>query len=313
VVGELFVAFLAEHDDERWLRAIDRIAASIHPVDRAATRIWFHFFPMALQRAMERPDAADLARRMTLAGRWRLADQIHTGHAFLYGHRYWPQAHAATLAYADEAPSSLDLGAQIHEIARRVSAAAGAPESLVLGVSAVALRTLQQVGAERMATSTGEAATRPAISADAVVHARAREAAGGVLGLFGVKRPPEVVFDEQRADASFALVPSQHLATAAALDTRPHRALDPRCSEGPIPVHCRSCSCGTCWVGVLGGAEALSPIDGRERDKLAECGVIVEGSHPVMRLACMAQAHGRTTLVIPPWNGLVGRVLKPGR
>jgi hypothetical protein len=51
-------------------------------------------------------------------------------------------------------------------------------------------------------------------------------------------------------------------------------------------------------------------MDDRERDKLRECGVIAEGSHPVMRLSCMAQAFGPTTIVIPPWNGLVGRVVK---
>ena len=118
---------------------------SIHPVDRVATRIWFHLYPLALQRAMARPDAADLARRMTLAGRWSLADQVHTSHRLLYAHRFW-------------------------------------------------------------------AAVRQA-------------------------------------------------------------------------------------------------VDEREREKLRECGVVVEGTHPVMRLSCMAQAYGPTTIVIPPWNGLVGRVL----
>ncbi|HUE89273.1 MAG TPA: hypothetical protein VMO26_24610 [Vicinamibacterales bacterium] len=39
---ELFLAFLAQHDDAGWLRVVDRIDPSIHPVDRAATRIWFH-------------------------------------------------------------------------------------------------------------------------------------------------------------------------------------------------------------------------------------------------------------------------------
>ena len=48
----LFLAFLAQHDDEAWHRVVDRLEQAIHPVDRQATRIWFHLFPMRLQRAV---------------------------------------------------------------------------------------------------------------------------------------------------------------------------------------------------------------------------------------------------------------------
>lgn len=310
---DLFLAFLAPHDDAAWLRLIDRLETSIHPVDRAATRIWFHLYPLALQRAMQRPDAADLARRMTLAGRWRLADQVETSHRFLYGHRYWPAVRAAALAHVDDlgAPGSLDLSTQVHAIARRAAGGAGADVSLLLGISAVALRTLQQVGPGRLAdtASGGSAMDLAAVAPETVMRQRERRAAGLLGWLTGARRV-DVVFDERRADARFALIPSQHLTTAAALDARPWRETDARCSEGPIPVQCRSCSCGTCWVGLLAGAHRLSPMEDRERDKLRECGVLVDGSHPVMRLSCMAQAFGPATIVIPPWNGLVGRVLR---
>jgi ferredoxin len=310
VVRDLFLSFLRQHDDHAWHRAIDRIAASIHPVDRNATRIWFHLFPLALQEAMARPEAADLARRMTLAGRWRLEEQIETSHHFLFGHAYWPQARAAVLAYAAGAPGSLDLGAQIHEVARQTAQTAGVAPALTLGISAIALRTLQQVGPDALASAPAAATliAPPKASADAVVAVRARERRS-LLAFFGGDRRVEVVFDERDPDASFPLIRSQHLTTAAALDTRDHRGRDARCSEGPIPVHCRSCSCGTCWIGVLAGEQSLSPMDGRERAKLRECGVVVEGSHPPIRLACMSQAFARTTIVIPPWNGLVGRVV----
>ena len=308
---DLFLAFLAPHDDGSWLRLIDRLEMSIHPVDRAATRIWFHFYPLVLQRAMEQPDAADLARRMTLAGRWKLADQVASSHRFLYGHRYWEEVRQAAIDHVDatDVPGSLDLGAQVHAIARRAAAAASVDVALLLGISAVALRTLQQVGPERMSAAPGAPKRLPTAAPDTMLRQRERQSPR----LFGWLKGPgrvDVVFDEHRQDARFPLIPSQHLTTAAALDTRPWRDVDSRCSEGPIPVQCRSCSCGTCWIGVLGGAERLSPMDARERDKLRECGVVVEGSHPVMRLSCMTQAFGRTTIVIPPWNGLVGRVLK---
>lgn len=316
---ELFLAFLAQHDDAAWLRVIDRVQPSIHPVDRAATRIWFHFFPLALQRAMEQPAAADLARLMTLAGRWRLAEQIDRSHAFLYGHQYWRHARRVVLEYSEApgAPGSLDLGAQIHEAAQRAAQSAGADPPLLVGITAVALRTLQQVGPEALAASPGDV-LGPGIyegkTADEVLALRQRQDPQGLFGfLRGNRKQWTVTFNERLPAARFPLIHSQHLTTAAALDARQYRAADPRCSEGPIPVQCRSCSCGTCWVGVLSGAETLSAMETREREKLAEIGVEAEGSHPQMRLACMTQAFGAVSIVIPPWNGLVGRVLNPPR
>lgn len=312
---ELFLAFLAQHSDAAWLRTLDRIEGAMHPVDRAATRIWFHLFPLALQRAMARPDAADLARRMTLSGTWRLSDQIDTSHAFLYGHQFWPHATRAVLDYAAGPipPSSLDLGMQVQEAAGRVSSAAGVPREQVLGITAVAMRTLQQVGAEALQAAPGTIVapgSLDGLTADGVYRVRERRRNRSFLRFLGggAGRQSPVTFDERDPAAQFPLIHSQHLTTAAALDHRDHRHRDRRCSEGPIPVHCRSCSCGTCWIGILGGSEHTSPMESRERDKLAECGVVVEGPRPVMRLACMTQAEGPVSIVIPPWNGLVGRV-----
>jgi ferredoxin len=149
------------------------------------------------------------------------------------------------------------------------------------------------------------------LTADEVQRLRARRRSRGFLGFLGggASRQSLVTYDEREPSAKFPLIHSQHLTTAAALDGRDYRGRDARCSEGPIPVHCRSCSCGTCWIGILGGAENTSPMEAREREKLAECGVVVEGAHPPMRLSCMTQAEGPVSIVIPPWNGLVGRVL----
>lgn len=290
----------------------------MHPVDRAATRIWFHVFPLALADAMARPDAADLARRMALAGRWRLADQIDTSHHFLFAHRFWPYVKRAVLDFADapSAPGSLDLAAQVHEAAARASAAAGTTADLVVGLTAIGLRTLQQVGAAALAARSLTAEPRgllDGLTADGVLARRRRPEGQGWLNVLrGARKQWTVTFDEQRAGAHFPLVHSQHVATAAALDARDYRDHDARCSEGPIPVQCRSCSCGTCWVGLLSGAANLSPITGNERQKLRECGVAADGTHPVVRLACQAQALGPVTLVIPPWNGLIGRVTPGG-
>ena len=314
---ELFLAFLAQHDDGAWLRAIDRLQPAMHAVDRTATRIWFHFFPLALQHAMTRPDAAVLARRMALAGRWRLAEQIDSSHAFLYAHQYWPVVKRGVLAYVDGrgVPGSLDLAAQINEIARHVALEAAVDPSIVTGLCAIGLRTLQQVGPALFAAAAA-ATVAPGVwagkTADQVLAARERQDGQGPLGfLRGSRKLWTVVFDERVPSARFPLIDSQQITTAAALDRRDYRDQDPRCSQGPIPVHCQACSCGTCWVGVLGGADKLSRLDDRERAKLAECGYSEsDESHPPIRLACMAQAFGRVSLVIPPWNGQVARVLE---
>jgi hypothetical protein len=334
----LFLAFLAQHDDDGWLRVVDRLTQACHPVDQTALRIWFHMYPLALQRHLEVAELEGRGRavalELRLEGRWRLADQIDTSHTFFFGHRYWPHVKAAVVAYATRpaAPGSLDLAAQVQEIARGVASDARCPPAEVVAITAVAVRTLQQVGIEAFVTVPsvrGAGDTPPAntaasanasASADAVVAARARDDRQGIFGrLRGDRRQWTVTFGEDSAEARFPLIHSQHLTTAAAMDPRDHRARDPRCTEGPIPVQCRSCSCGTCWVGVLGGAEKLSPVDDRERAKLAECGYFgtpqgvpsgTDEERPIIRLACMAQVFGAISIVIPPWNGQIGNALR---
>lgn len=312
----LFLAFLALHDDDAWHRAADRLEHSCHPVDRSALRIWFHLFPLALQRAMDESDhPTKLAIRLRLDGRWRLADQIDTSHAFFYGHRHWPSVKAGVIAYATRAvaPGSLDLAAQIQEVARGIATDAGARVDELVAITAVGVRTLQQVGLEAFTAPTPALSLAvPGPRPDAVLSARARDDSQGLFGRFrGDRRRWTITYNESSPEARFPLIHSQHLTTAAALDRRDHRVHDPRCSEGPIPVQCRSCSCGTCWVGVLGGAEKLSPMDDRERHKLASCGYIeTRDERPLIRLACMAQAFGAVSIVIPPWNGQVSSVFK---
>src|SRR5207253_5356310 len=71
-----------------------------------------------------------------------------------------------------------------------------------------------------------------------------------------------------------------------------------------------SASCGTCWVGVLGGAEKLADVGAREGKKIKEFGYIDSAEpKPLIRLACQAQAQGAVSVVIPPWNGQFGKYL----
>lgn len=294
------------YDDHTWSRALAALTPAIHAVDQTATCIWFHFFPLRLARALAKaPDPTALATKLQLQGRYFLRDQIDTSHWFLYGHRYWPEVKKA-LAAREPSP---DPEAEIRSLASN--------DPLRLGIAAVALMTLQQVGREAFQASPPDTHNpSPNTRAEgAVLRARARDDRQPWLRkvLRGdMRKHWTITYDERRPDRRFDLIDSQPLTTAAAQDPRPLHTHDLRCKagEGPIPIECRAAACGTCWVGVLGGAEKLSEVQALERRRIREFGYIDTGEpKPLIRLACMAQAFGAVSLVIPPWNGYFDRYL----
>ncbi len=313
----LFHAFLDQHDQRAWDEALGRLLPAIHEVDRAATEIWFHFHPLVIARALSgSDDRAFIMRKLWLQGSPDLADHFDASHVFLYGHRYWPLVATAINAdlFSGSAPASLDLPSVIREIAGRVARQAHVDDALTIGISAVGLMTLQQVGVDAFATAALDARVRIPRAAlartpEQVLKARARDKGQGWLGfLKGVRRDYPVTFDEQDPASTFTAIETQHLTTAAANDRREYRARDARCHEGPIPVQCRSASCGTCWIGVLGGREHLLPVDVRERQRLREFGYDEsDNPQPLIRLACMSQVMGPVSIVIPPYNGIFGK------
>ncbi|HEY7789489.1 MAG TPA: hypothetical protein VIC33_03155 [Vicinamibacterales bacterium] len=315
---ELFEAYLNQFDDAAWTRVVDGLLKHIHPVDRTATPIWFAFFPLALHQAFEEvDDRAPLLKKLQILGRYRLADQIDSSHGFLYGHRYWLDAKRVIVERerSSRSPRTLDLIDQILELAAEAAVTSHVDRSLLAGITAVALMTRRQVGFDAFAASPGLVTLDASIlrrTPEQVLAARARDDGQGLFGfLKGDKKTWTVTFSEQDETARFPLIHSQHLTTAAGADTRDHRTRDPRCSEGPIPVECRTATCGTCWIGVLGGAEKLSPLDDLERKRLREFGYLdTDEDRPIIRLSCMAQAYGAISIVIPPWNGIVGKFVK---
>ncbi len=319
----LFEAFLNRHDDRAWWEVIRSLLPSIHEVDRTATEIWFHFFPLALARAFqETDDPAALARDLVLRGTYDLKEQIDRSHRFMYGHRYWPQVKHAVEEHISSANASksIDLATHIRDVARRVAQKLDVDESLLIGITAVAFMTLQQVGVAAFRAAPGRVTVGRAFarkSPERVVKERARDDRQGLLGfLRGPWRRFTVTFDENDDQATFPLIETQHLTTAAAYDQRDYTSRDPRCirGEGPIPVQCRSASCGYCWVGILAGAEKLSPVTEFEKNRIRFFGYIeTDEPHPLIRLACQAQGFGNVTIVIPPWNGILGSFLRRKR
>lgn len=316
---ELFEAFLNQHDDCAWKKIIQAVLPQIHEVDRAATQIWFKFFPLALLRALQfSPDPAALAIELQLAGKYYLKDQIDESHRFLFGHRYWPAVRAAVGEYATapQAPSSLDLSAQIVEVAARVAKNSGAELSLLVGITAVGFMTLQQVGVAEFTAEKGRSFVHPSVAHKSPAQILRERARGDGQGIFGFLRGHEkrftVTFDENDPQATFGIIATQPVTNGAANDKRDYCSREPRCipGEGPIPVQCRCASCGTCWVGVLAGAERLSEVGGLESRRIKEFGYIdTDEPAPLIRLACQAQAMGAVSIVIPPWNGVFGKYL----
>jgi ferredoxin len=315
----LFENFLNQQDEEAWSGAMTTLLRSVHEVDKTATQIWFAFYPLDLWRALTQAEDRDaLARKLLLQGAYSLQEQIDSSHRFLYGHRFWPEVkrtvaeHAASFSGA----GSAHLADQILNVARTVAGQMKTDESLLIGITAAAFMTVQQVGLEAFKAAPGTtslSSKQAKKSPEQILKERAKDDSQGLLGfLKTVDKEWTVTFDENDAQARYKVIHMEDLAAGAARDkSRDWRALDQRCIEGPIPVECRSASCGTCWVGVLGGAEKLSDVSAREGKKIKEFGYIdTNEPRPVIRLACMAQANGAVSIVIPPWNGVFGKYLR---
>ena len=325
----MFQSFLKQHDAAAWQGTIETLLPAMHEVDRNATQIWFHFFPLELAGAIAEADGlAEVVLALRLEGNFRLADQVDSSHWFLYGHRYWPEVKAAIIERAESnaAPSSLEPASVVHEIAgdvvRRVrERKTTVSADLVLGIAAVGLMTLQQVGLAAFRSDGPAKVQGPAKAGhyvansvqnktpEKIVAARKKNDSQGITGMFrGIRSQYTVTFDERRPDARFTVINQQHLTTASANDTRDYSNETRGTVEGPIPAQCRTASCGTCWVGILGGVENLSDVDAHEKKRMKEFGYIdTPDPKPVIRLACQALASGNVTIVIPPWNGFIGK------
>ena len=314
-----FEQFLNQQNEEAWAAALTALLRSVHEVDKNATQIWFSFYPLSLFRAFETAaEPEKLQAQLLVQGVYQLKDQIDSSHKFLYGHRYWPEVKNAVELFATNfrGQEGAPLADQILQVARDVAQAANVEVSLTIGITAVAFMTVRQAGLAAFKSAKGEMLLDSKYARktpDQVLRERAVDDSQGLFGfLKTVDKKWTVTYDENDSKAKYKLNHVQDLAWGAADDqTRNWREVDPRRVEGPIPVECRSASCGTCWVGVLGGAEKLSDVAVREGKKIKEFGYIdTTEPKPLIRLACQAQALGAVSIVIPPWNGVFGKYLQ---
>ena len=305
-----FESFLTQHDDADWLQVLFKLEPGIHPVDRRATRIWFSFFPLKLKRAFDKAeDRRKFETDLILKGKYLLSDQVDESAHFLYGHRFWPQVKQAVANYAETSNFTTPLHEQITDVATKIAAQVNADKSWLVGITAVAFMTLEQAGLEKMKQPAVMPVQHTSKSPEQVVSERNTDDSQGMFGfLRTVDKRFTVTFNENIPAAKFPITNMADITMAAAEDKRPYHLTDPRCKEGegPLPVECRTCACGTCWVGVLSDTAKLSPPTAREIDKATTVfcydGFTGEKDSPI-RMACQVKCYGNATIVIPPWHG----------
>lgn len=307
--------YLNNFNETDWLTAVNKLLPAIHAVDRNAVQIWFRFYPLALHRFLQTTeDKASAVQKFVMQGDYELKDQIDASHHFLYGHRFWTEVKNEIAKRAESFnEEKSDLSGEIKQIAKIVADKLKVDESLTIGVSAIGLMTLTQVGFDAFKSAKGDTEKPTGImkkSPDQIVAERAKDESQGILGfLKTVDKEWSVRYDETANSGKFKIMNDEEIASGAARDQSQNwLAQDARCGEGVIPVECRSAACGTCWVGVLGGAEKLSDVAPRERKQMKIFGYNQpEDEKPILRLACQAKAFGNATIVIPPWNGVFGK------
>ncbi len=307
--------YLQKFTEADWLGAVEELLPFIHEVDRNAVQIWFRFNPLALARYIDAAEDRETAlREFALQGDFELKNRIDTSHGFLYGHRYWSTVKRKIEQLSEDfAGGDASLTETVKELAMQVSEKVAVERNLINAIAVVGLATLNQVGLEAFKAAPGEVEKQVGImskSPEAIIAERSRDDSQGLLGfLKTVNKKFSVIYDNLRSSGKFRIMSDQEIASASATyRTGEFKEEDDRCWEGVVPVECVSASCGTCWVGVLGGQEKLSEVSRRERRAMKVFGYgQPEEPQPFLRLACQAKASGNVSIVIPPWNAVFGK------
>jgi hypothetical protein len=259
-----FVDHLSRYTHADWVSAIETLALEIHPIDLHATRVWF-----------------------ALVAGTPLADRIETSHTFLYGHRYWPQVKRAILAAAKETSWPTVLPELLDRTADYATRTTQVDRDQLLGITAAALMTLSQVGLEAFAATSGTVQLPKwahVRSVRQVRRARRHQGWRPFGALFGKPRF-RVTYSEASPDASFNVAEGETIASGMPPGLR-------RCGT--------TCS-GACMIGVLAGAQDVSPMAAEEIERLDALRIrqakSIDG-YPLIRLACHACPGGDMTIVV---------------
>ena len=260
-----FEDHLYRYAPEDWASAIETLTPEIHAIDLHATRIWFAFFGTA-----------------------SLGDRIETSHAFLYGHRYWPQVKRAILAASRDTSWSASLPEWLVRVADHATRTTQVDRDQLLGITAAALATVGRVGLEAFTASSGLVQLprwAHVRSIRQIRRARAHQRWRPFGALFGHARV-RMRYSEAERDAWVDVPAGETIASGLPAELR----------------FCEATCSGACVIGILAGAEHVSEIDAREAAQLKSAGYVQAQSsdgYPLIRLACRACTGGDMTFVTP--------------
>lgn len=188
---------------------------------------------------------------------------VDASHRFLYGHRYWPRVKVAIVS----AKITGDLIDDVMTISEAATRTVRVDQDHLLGITAIGLKIREAVGQAVFAAAPGRVMLDDRVRLETPTQVLTRRAADVPEGLFGRwrgdRRRWRVTVEPDAADA---------------------RVL----TQGDPLAQCRGGTHDNCLVGILAGADRLSPVDGRE-------------PYPLVRRACDARVFGRVSLTyLPP-------------
>ncbi|MBP6715785.1 MAG: 2Fe-2S iron-sulfur cluster binding domain-containing protein [Acidobacteria bacterium] len=215
---------------------------------------------------------------LELAGMSGLADRVATSHTFLYGHRYWPQVKRAILAAAKEASWPSSLAELMVRIADHATRTTQVDRDQLIGITGASLMTLRQAGMAAFEASSNAVQLPHWAHVRSVRQTRRARVVGPwrPFAFLGQRRH-RMRFSEAAPDA-FADV-----------------------ADGQPVAACRGGDCRECVIGVISGAEKLSPIDpaveGQRLGALGYGSAKASNGSPLIRLACQAKPSGDVSFV----------------
>lgn len=185
---------------------------------------------------------------------------IEPARRVLYGVRYWPRVKAAVLSTAAH---DLDFVGRVVTAADVATRTARVDADLLLGITAAAMAIYERLGPEAFASSSSDITLPAAAMLETPTMAlrrRARQTPEGVLGaLPGIRRRWRVTREPDPEDTYVV-------------------------ADGDLLAPCRGGNHELCDVGIVAGADRLSPDPGAE-------------PFPIIRRACETRVFGRVSLL----------------
>lgn len=191
---------------------------------------------------------------------WEYPALTQPARRVFYGYRYWPRVKAAILSTATQDRSFVDRVTAAADAATRT---ARVDVNLLLGITVAAIELYDRLGPVAFAATEVEPHLSPAALLETptmVLRRRARNNPEGILGaLPGMRRRWCITREPDPSDTYLV-------------------------RDGEVLAPCRGGNHERCLVGIVSGADRVSPQEGRD-------------PFPLIRRACETRVFGRVSLL----------------